>query len=32
VEKRPGHAGKRDMSAGFLASALPVPGQGLPSS
>lgn len=32
VEKRPGHAGKRDMSAGVLASALPVPGQGLPDS
>lgn len=27
VEKRPGHAGKRDMSAGILAPAQPAPGQ-----
>lgn len=27
VEKRPGHAGKRDMSAGIMATAMPVPGQ-----
>ena len=31
VEKRPGHAGKRDMSAGILATALPVPDQVLPT-
>lgn len=30
VEKRPGHAGKRDMSAGILASTLPVPSEVLP--
>lgn len=27
VEKRPGHAGKRDMSGGMLATALPVPSE-----